>query len=102
VAASQKGKSFVLHGPPGTGKSQTITNMIANALNDGKRVSGGGSEDFAYISHKVPSVMVALAAGGEKEGYAYPLHHPKTDFDENVLYIGSAIYAAVAFGKNLS
>ncbi len=38
VALSQQQKSFVLHGPPGTGKSQTITNMIANALNDGKRV----------------------------------------------------------------
>ena len=38
VALSQTGKTFVLHGPPGTGKSQTITNMIANALNDGKRV----------------------------------------------------------------
>ena len=38
IAMSQTGKSFVLHGPPGTGKSQTITNMIANALNDGRRV----------------------------------------------------------------
>ncbi len=38
IALSQTGKSFVLHGPPGTGKSQTITNIIANALNDGKRV----------------------------------------------------------------
>jgi hypothetical protein len=32
------GRSFVLHGPPGTGKSQTITNMIANALFQGKSV----------------------------------------------------------------
>lgn len=31
-------KSFILHGPPGTGKSQTITNLIANALYRGKRV----------------------------------------------------------------
>lgn len=31
-------KSFVLHGPPGTGKSQTITAIIANALARGKRV----------------------------------------------------------------
>ena len=31
-------KTFVLHGPPGTGKSQTITNIIANALYRGKRV----------------------------------------------------------------
>lgn len=38
IALSQKGKSFVLHGPPGTGKSQTITNIIANALNDNKSV----------------------------------------------------------------
>ena len=38
IALSQKGKSFVLHGPPGTGKSQTITNIIANALYDEKRV----------------------------------------------------------------
>ena len=31
-------KTFILHGPPGTGKSQTITNIIANALYRGKRV----------------------------------------------------------------
>ena len=38
VMASTTGKSFILHGPPGTGKSQTITNMITNALYHGKRV----------------------------------------------------------------
>lgn len=38
VIAASKGESFVLHGPPGTGKSQTITNMIANALYHGKSV----------------------------------------------------------------
>ena len=32
ICAAGKENSFVLHGPPGTGKSQTITNMIANAL----------------------------------------------------------------------
>ncbi len=32
------GRSFVMHGPPGTGKSQTITNIIANALYNGRRV----------------------------------------------------------------
>jgi superfamily I DNA and/or RNA helicase/very-short-patch-repair endonuclease len=31
-------KTFILHGPPGTGKSQTITNIIANALYKDKRV----------------------------------------------------------------
>lgn len=38
VAESAKGTTFVLHGPPGTGKSQTITNIIANAVYGGKRV----------------------------------------------------------------
>jgi len=38
VRASGDGQSFVLHGPPGTGKSQTITNIISNALHDGKTV----------------------------------------------------------------
>ena len=32
------GESFVLHGPPGTGKSQTITSIIANCLANGKTV----------------------------------------------------------------
>lgn len=38
VAEADSGATFVLHGPPGTGKSQTISNMIANALYKGKRV----------------------------------------------------------------
>ncbi len=38
IETASKGESFVLHGPPGTGKSQTITNMIANALYQGKSV----------------------------------------------------------------
>lgn len=38
VLTAQKGHSFILHGPPGTGKSQTITNIIADALYRGKRV----------------------------------------------------------------
>lgn len=31
-------QSFVLEGPPGTGKSQTITNLLANALATGRKV----------------------------------------------------------------
>ena len=38
IHAAGQGHSFVLHGPPGTGKSQTITNIIANALYQGKSV----------------------------------------------------------------
>lgn len=38
VMAAASGQDFVLEGPPGTGKSQTITNIIAHCLSQGKRV----------------------------------------------------------------
>ena len=38
VLYSAMGKSFVLHGPPGTGKSQTIANLIAHNLARGRKV----------------------------------------------------------------
>ncbi len=38
INASAEGMSFVLDGPPGTGKSQTIANLIVNALYHGKSV----------------------------------------------------------------
>ncbi|UUL82339.1 DUF3320 domain-containing protein [Sphingomonas qomolangmaensis] len=38
VVASAKGHDFVLDGPPGTGKSQTIANIIAHNLALGRRV----------------------------------------------------------------
>ena len=68
----------------------------SKALGANVRENSGGSEDFAYISHKVPSVMVVLSAGQSDKGYPYPLHHPKAAFDEGVLWRGSVIYAALA------
>lgn len=38
VLVSREAKALVVHGPPGTGKSQTITNMIADHLARGERV----------------------------------------------------------------
>ena len=38
IAAARAGHSFVLEGPPGTGKSQTITNILADQLAQGRRV----------------------------------------------------------------
>jgi superfamily I DNA and/or RNA helicase len=38
IEAAKSGKSFVLEGPPGTGKSQTITNIIAEKLAEGEKV----------------------------------------------------------------
>ena len=38
IEDARQGKNLVIHGPPGTGKSQTITNLIATLIADGKRV----------------------------------------------------------------
>ncbi|MDX2701563.1 DUF3320 domain-containing protein [Streptomyces sp. PA03-6a] len=38
IAAALDGRSFVVSGPPGTGKSQTITNMIASLMHTGRSV----------------------------------------------------------------
>jgi very-short-patch-repair endonuclease len=50
IIAARKGLSFVLDGPPGTGKSQTIANIIADALSVGKRV--------LFVSEKVAALDV--------------------------------------------
>lgn len=61
-----------------------------------KTSKSAGSEDFAYVSQEVPSIMLALAAGQPEKGYSYPQHHPKVKFDEQVLAGGSAVYAYAA------
>ena len=38
IERALSGQSFVLQGPPGSGKSQTITNLLANAMYRGKKV----------------------------------------------------------------
>lgn len=55
-----------------------------------------GSEDFGFISEKVPSFMAILSMGSPSKGYAFSHHHPKTDFDEDQFYKGSAYYAYFA------
>jgi len=72
------------------------TDLKSRAAQNESSSKATGSEDFAYISHKIPSVMIALAAGNKQDGYEYPLHHPKVLFDEDVLAYGAAIYAYVA------
>ncbi len=68
-----------------------------NAHSDSKSSSkSAGSEDFAYVSQEVPTVMIALAAGHPEQGYIYPQHHPMVRLDESALPYGSAVYAYTA------
>ncbi len=38
IKSAVEGETFVLEGPPGTGKSQTITNLLARAIAEGRKV----------------------------------------------------------------
>ncbi len=50
VAAAVAGRSFVMDGPPGTGKSQTIANMIGALMHAGKSV--------LFVSEKIAALDV--------------------------------------------
>ena len=65
-------RTFILHGPPGTGKSQTITNIISNALYRGKRV--------LFVAEKMAALSVVqnrLAALGLAP-FCLEIHSNKT------------------------
>jgi len=72
VMAAAAGHDFVLEGPPGTGKSQTITNIIAHCLSQGKRV--------LFVAEKRAALDVVhrrLSADG-LEPFCLELHSNKT------------------------
>lgn len=48
-----KGKSIVIIGPPGSGKSQTITNLVATSIASGKRV--------LFVAQKLPALDVVAS-----------------------------------------
>ena len=73
VLAAQDGHNFVLIGPPGTGKSQTIANIISQCLAVGKTV--------LFVAEKSAALDVVqrrLAANGLKDA-VLELHSNKAD-----------------------
>ena len=67
------GKNLVIEGPPGTGKSQTITNLIAALLNEGKTVLFA-SEKLAALK-VVKSKLDVLGLGD----FCLELHSDQVD-----------------------
>lgn len=85
ILAARDGKSFVMDGPPGTGKSQTIANMIAQLLADGKTI--------LFVSEKAAALDVVhkrLLEVGISD-YVLPLHSHKTRRSEVAQELGKAI-----------
>lgn len=52
IATADRGKDFIIIGPPGTGKSQTISNLIAHMLGKGKTV--------LFVSEKTAALEVVF------------------------------------------
>lgn len=73
LEAAAQGESFVLIGPPGTGKSQTIANLIADRIAQGKKV--------LFVSEKMAALEVVykrLRAVGLSE-FCLELHSHKAN-----------------------
>ena len=72
VAAAVAGHSFVLDGPPGTGKSQTIANMVGCLLHAGKKV--------LVVSEKAAALdtVQRRLEGAGLGNYLLPLHSDLT------------------------
>ncbi len=88
VMAAAAGHDFVLEGPPGTGKSQTITNIIAHCLAHGKRV--------LFVAEKRAALDVVHRRLREEglEPFCLELHSNKTgkadvmaQFDRSLKFI---------------
>lgn len=76
IGFAANGKSFCLQGPPGSGKSQTITNIISTLLAEGKHI--------LFVSEKLAALQVVydnLKRAG-LEDFAIELHSSKANKKE--------------------
>lgn len=94
VHAAADGVSFVMDGPPGSGKSQTIANMIAELISSGKsvlfvsekaaaldvvyaRLKHLGLDDFLFQLHSHKASRKEVAAELGRALSQWPVPHPK-------------------------
>jgi hypothetical protein len=85
IAAALDGKSFVMDGPPGTGKSQTIANMIGVLLGVGKTV--------LFVSEKAAALDVVRKRLVEVglDAYLLELHSHKTTRKHVATVLGESL-----------
>lgn len=85
ITAAKAGMSIVMDGPPGTGKSQTIANLIAELLGDGKRV--------LFVSEKSAALEV-VANRLESPGlgdFLFSLYDARTSRKDAAAELGRAL-----------
>ena len=96
LAAAASEHSFVMDGPPGTGKSQTIANMIAGAIHRGQSV--------LFVSEKAAALDVVssrLAEVGLDE-YLLELHSHKATRREFASRLAKSLTVRLSPPKSLS
>lgn len=79
-----------------------LKEVLEDDVKDGKTYVGGnfekmtGSEDFGFITDQVPGLLLGFVTGTQKNGYNFPLHHPKALFNEKDMWKGALAYCQVA------
>jgi hypothetical protein len=85
ILAARDGKSFVMDGPPGTGKSQTIANTIAELLAANKTV--------LFVSEKAAALEVVKSRldNSQLGSFVLELHSSKATRKEVAKTLGAAL-----------
>ncbi len=91
-----EGRSLVIEGPPGTGKSQTITNAIANALSQGKSV--------LFVAEKLAALEV-VRGNLEKVGlgtFCLALHSDAANPRDVFADLGRRLNTEITTSRNIT
>jgi hypothetical protein len=85
IVACREGRSFVMDGPPGTGKSQTIANMVAELMFTGRSV--------LFVSEKAAALDVVRNRLTERKlgSFILELHSHKATRKEVASVLGRAL-----------
>ncbi|HEX8601487.1 MAG TPA: DUF3320 domain-containing protein [Pseudoduganella sp.] len=88
ICVAESGTSLVIEGPPGTGKSQTITNLVAHLLATGKTV--------LFVSEKMAALEVVHRRLGSigLGAFCLELHSSKGRKADVIRQLGVALEAA--------
>ncbi|MDR0514993.1 MAG: DUF4011 domain-containing protein [Coriobacteriaceae bacterium] len=93
LAQAMAGRSFVLEGPPGTGKSQTIANLIAHGIQQGKKILFVAAKEVALevVQRKLDSNGIG--------NFILPLYGSDVSMNEIRSRLNKSLESAVYFDK---
>ena len=96
IQAAVRGQSFVMHGPPGTGKSQTIANIIGECISRGKTA--------LFVSEKMAALEVVFRRlrAAHLDQFCLELHSAKTNKREVTRELAKTLEGYAALSSKLS